>query len=340
MSRTLRTDPTVFLLARNLGLASDVNPADAVVHYCEKKLGSFLRELPTCDDLETLLQLARDKAGTCFEVVRTDREVAEVKKKYIARKEKMFARLGAELSEDVFGITFRLLNSDPGDLEYVSVIDCRGEKESREYFTKWHEIAHLLTQPKQMRLMFRRTHVKTEQQDAEEYLMDRIAGRIGFFPPIIQRYAKGRASFQSIDDLRERLCPSASRQSATLGIVRAWPAPCLLVEARLGLKRGEYIALSKGKFNPGEEPVPELRAVRVAQSDSAKRTKLFIPWNMRIPKGSVIFSAFNDNVTDAEASENLGWWTASSGTQLPKIPVFVRAKRLRDSVQALIIPLN
>ena len=336
----LRNEPDVRELAKGLGLSADRNPDVSIVRHCVEKLNGFLKDLPNCTTLENLLGLARDKVETTFEIVSTDQDLLRVRRKYVDRQEKMFTTLDTELANDVLGITIRLVNPEPWELDFVSVIDCRGEKESRGYFTKWHEIAHLLTQAHQRRFRFRRTHEKGYQSNAEERMMDKIAGHLGFFPPIIQMYAKGQASFQSIDDLRERLCPSASRQSATLGIVRAWPAPCLLVEARLGLKRGEYIALSKGKFNPGEEPVPQLRAVRVAQSDSAKRTKLFIPWNMRIPKGSVIFSAFNDNVTDAEASENLGWWTASSGTQLPKIPVLVRAKRLRDSVQALITPLN
>ena len=68
------------------------------------------------------------------------------------RGEKIFATLEQELSEDVFAITYRRNNGEYWEREFVSVIDSRGSKASRVYFTKWHELAHLLTLIDQLRL--------------------------------------------------------------------------------------------------------------------------------------------------------------------------------------------
>ena len=53
----------------------------------------------------------------------------------------------------------------------------------------------------------------------------------------------------------------------------------------------------------------------------------------------MIHSVFYDNLPYAEAEENLAMWESSGGTRLPNRRVRVKAKRIGDSVHALIIPL-
>jgi hypothetical protein len=136
----------------------------------------------------------------------------------------------------------------------VSVIDCRGQKAWRAYFTKWHEIAHLLVLTDQMRLSFRRTQAHAVNNDPEEILMDVIAGKFGFYPPIVSSHADGAISFDRIDSLRMQLCPEASLLSSQINFVKAWPEPCLLVHGKLAVKRGRQ-TVRKGITSP------ELRAV-------------------------------------------------------------------------------
>src|ERR1035441_6851450 len=93
------------------------------------------------------------------------------------------------------------------ELPFVSVIDCRGEKRFRSYYTKWHELGHLLILTDQMRLTFRRTHFGLEDKDPEEALVDVIAGAFGFLPDIVRPLAKGQPSFDGIEDIRIHLCP-------------------------------------------------------------------------------------------------------------------------------------
>ena len=62
---------------------------------------------------------------------------------------------------------------------YVAVIDCRGSKLARRFFTRWHEIAHRLTTDADlMSRPYRSEH------DPIERLMDEIAGHVGFYGPL------------------------------------------------------------------------------------------------------------------------------------------------------------
>ncbi len=84
----------------------------------------------------------------------------------------------------------------------MSIIDCRGEKSWRNYFSKWHELAHLLTLTPQTRFKFCRTHCVAEQKDPEEAAMDVIAGAVGFLPDLIREHASGDISFDKVFQLR------------------------------------------------------------------------------------------------------------------------------------------
>ena len=93
--------------------------------------------------------------------------------------------------------------------EFVSVIDSRGSKAFRAYFTKWHELAHLLTLTDQLRLSFRRTHVARNFNSPEEALMEVIAGHFGFYGPIVKPHISGTISFDAIEALRQEAVPGS-----------------------------------------------------------------------------------------------------------------------------------
>jgi hypothetical protein len=123
--------------------------------------------------------------------------------------EKIFAGLDKELSEDVFAITYRRNNRETWEPEFVSVIDARGAKALRAYFTKWHELAHLLTLTDQLRLSFRRTHIAKDFNSPEEALMELIAGHFGFYGPMIKPHISGAISFDAIETLRQKALPGS-----------------------------------------------------------------------------------------------------------------------------------
>lgn len=340
MSPLLKNRLQVRTLAVELGLDASEDPVRAILAYCERRIRDVLREFPHCVTPALLLPALANKLGTMFEIVRTDADLRRLKARYVSEGELGFARLENELDERTYGITLRRLQRKFWEPEFVSVIDCRGEKAYRENYTKWHELGHLLILTDNSRTAFRRTHCSIlDIKDPEESLVDVIAGAFAFFPEMVHALAHGPISFPLIEAIREQLSPQASRQSALIGIVKAWPTSCLLVHAELGLRRQEQRKLQQGSF--GFEPQPELslRAVYVTQSESARQTRFYIFPNMRVPQKSIIHRVFADETSCVEAVENLDWWESSDGKRLNSRTIVVKVRRAWNSVEALILPV-
>jgi hypothetical protein len=272
------------------------------------------------------------KLDTVFVEIRSDEDLHGVERAYLLRREIGFANLAGQLGSEVYAITFALSHPEPFGRRFVSVIDCRGSKGYRAYFSKWHELAHLLTLTSQMRLKFRRTHVEPEQKDPEEALMDVIAGEIGFFPPLVAKSATGPITFNKVETLRAELCPEASRQAALIGLVKAWPRPSLLVQARLATRIEHQRQDGFDFYTP---PSTALRAVKVTVNRAAREQGVLLPPNMRVPARSAIQQVFDGAESPHTAIENLSWWE-SKGTARPSLEVRVEARHAHDCVEALL----
>jgi hypothetical protein len=316
-------------LAADLELRASADPTAAILRMCRKKIEGFLAEFP-CATLSQLLETACAHLHTIFIEIHTDTELRAIERKYLERREYAFVDLAKQLGPDVYAITFCLTNPEPNGRPFVSIIDCRGPKAPRAYFSKWHELAHLLTLTSQMRLRFCRTHAEPSHKDPEEALMDVIAGDLGFFPPLVARHAAGRISFEKIEHSRRELCPEASAIAATIGFVRSWPSPALLIQARLGARRADQQA----GFDFHTPTSMALRAVKVTANEAAKAKGVLIPPNMRVPERSAIYRAFVGESLPARA-EDLSWWE-SQGRSLRMLPIHVEARNRRDHVEAII----
>jgi hypothetical protein len=334
----LKRSYKIHSLAADLGIRPSADPVREILRYSEKRIRLFLREFPDCLTLSQLLDVCASKLGTRFEEIRSEEQLEEVCARYLRQHERAFATLHDELSENVFGVTFKRLNRKPWELPYVSVIDCRGDKSYRSYYTKWHELGHLLLLTDQMRLSFRRTHFGLDEKDPEESLVDVIAGAFGFFADLIKPHATSAISFGAIEDLRARLCPEASVQSSLIGLSKAWPAPCILLEAQIGLKRGEQRQQRLIGLDGEMEDRAALRAVRVLPNDVARATDFVIYQNMRVPERSIIQVAFRGEPGPTCATENLAWWESSDGQRLADAPVLVQVQRGKDGIRALVTP--
>lgn len=335
---SLKRNYKIHALAKDLGIDPTADPLREILRFCEKRIRRFLRDFPDCETLSQLLEIAASKLGTKFEEIRSDEELEEVRMRYLRQNEKAFAILHEELPAHVFGMTFKRTSRKPWELPYVSVIDCRGEKRARSYYTKWHELGHLLILTDQMRLTFRRTHFGLDDKDPEEALVDVIAGSFGFLSEMIQPLAKGQPSFDRIEEIRTQLCPEASQQASLIGIAKAWPKPCILVQAQMALKRGERRELSQGTLGFEDRPKEVLRAVQVTPNNAAHAADFVIFPNMRIPDRSIIAKVFAGEATGDQATEDLSWWESSDGGKLPKMRITVQARSGWDGVRALIMP--
>jgi hypothetical protein len=338
MARTLKNSPQIWKLAADLGIDPESDPVVAILRFCNKKVQRIAREFK-CTTLDHLLTAVAGALGTTFIEVQSDNDLLELQRKYLSSEERAFATLTTDLTSDVLAITYKLLNKKKWQRPYVSVIDCRGEKKSRAYYSKWHELAHLLTLTDQMRLSFARTHAQTGQaRDPEEALMEVIAGRFGFWQEMLGPHVQGEISFERVETLRAQHCPEASSQASLIGFANAWPSPCILLYAGLGLKKRQSDALPQTTFGFSPAPSPELRALKVQSNEIARESGLTIFPNIRVPSRSVIYKVFAGEAIKADAVENLAWWTTSDGTTLPARRVRVMARRSGAGVQALVIP--
>lgn len=336
MSTRLDSKAQIHTLASDLGLQSSANPCQRIVQFVETRVKKIAKTFG-CKTLNDLLIAVANDVGTVFREIRSDADLQMIRDEYVLKGELIFANLYNDLFlPDDYAITIKVHPKQPWEPRFVSVIDCRGEKRFRTYFTKWHELAHLLTLTPQMRLVFRRSHSRENSNDPEERLMDVIASSAGFLPTFMPDGVIGEISFESIMEIKKEFCPDASAQAALIGIVKAFPSPCILVQAELALKKEE--ALVGTQFGCHSRPRPSLRAVHATVNTAAREVGLQFFNKWRVPTTSVIADVFN-NGGYAEADEDLDWWSASSGKRLDSQPVRVKAKKARDSVQALLIPL-
>jgi len=228
---------------------------------------------------------------------------------------------------------------------YVAVIDCRGSKGARRFFSRWHEIAHLLTLYKQMELPF---HRSTIDRDPTEKLMDVIAGEIGFYKPIFEPVLiselknQGQFTFALVENVRSEFCPDASTQATLNACASHIAEPVIVLEIGMSFKKSEMRVLGSEQLAliPEKPPTPQLRALSSMSNAAARKVSLLIPRYMRVPKISILAKVFgaegNAALASSEAVEDLAWWTSSDREALPHTQVFVQAVKLGSHVLAIV----
>lgn len=336
MTRLNKSDK-IWKLAKDLGIRKVNDPVFDILNYCEKQIKKLLKEANDCNSLLDFLSWVANRLGTSFAEIRSDSDLVQIKAKYLKQGEKIFVNLDREFSDDVLGITYRISNRELWEPQFISIIDCREGNATKAYFTKWHEVAHLLILTDQSRLCFKRT-MHLSQKDPEEVMVDIIAGKFGFYNPLIRPLINGEISFEQIECLRQSLCSEASNQSSLIGFVKAWPEPCILVCCKEGLKKSESRQAIQCGFDFNIRPVPALRAIKVTANEATNEKGIKIFENMRVPKNSIIHDVYNGETDYAEAMEDLSWWETSSGDVLPKQKILIKAKNYWGDTYALIIP--
>lgn len=339
MCARLNSSIVVHRLACDLGLRGSVDPVRAVLSYCHRVVKGFLSDFPDCPSPAKLLDFLANKLSTRMIEIHSEQDLRRTIAEFTSRGERAFATLEQELSdEQSYGITLKLQSRQLWEPAYVSIIDCRGRKKQRSYHTKWHELGHLLILTDQTRFAFRRTHDPTLPKSAEESLVDTIAGEFSFYPRMIMPFARGEISFEKIQEIRERQCPEASFYSSVLNLSKLWPTACIWLEAKLALKKSQNNGQHAFSF---KQPArPSLRAVYATPNEAARQLQITIIPYFRVPNESVIHRVFYDELPYAESEENLSLWVSSDGKRLGNCPVRVKAKRINDSVHALVIPLS
>lgn len=348
MSR-LNHAPEVVALAEDLGLVRGGRPVEAIIEYCLRRIDGWVGQAGGVLDIEELEALVTERLQMVFEEIWSDADFDRLKAKYAKdRKDAIFASLRMRFDDPdnpTYGILIRRRNA-PTDApdRYVAVIDCRGDKAARRFFTRWHEIAHRLTAVDQLD-----EPVYRSERHPIERLMDEIAGQVGFYGPLFDpvfqaaRQGKELLLFETVEAVVRQGFPDASFQATLCACTRKLATPVIYLEAGLAHKAvvKRDIEDDSPRLFAFEEPPAELRAVRVVANEAAQREKFVIPQNMRVPESSVIRSLFEaDGARDAANREDLGNWSDSMGKRLDGRAVAVEARKVADRVIAIVQPVE
>jgi hypothetical protein len=320
-------------LAVDLGAPERHNPVERLIAHAEG-IVEAVRRSRTASKLSTLVDAVADKLGMRFEVVGTDDDLRSLQERYADFGETGFVALALGLADpECYGGTISLQHPCRG-IKFVAVIDARGSKRHKTYFTKCHEVAHILLATRQQLLAFRGRH--KAKHHPQELLVDRVASFLGFYEPLLRPYHITPLSFDLVHSVIDELCPEASWESAVRGVVGTWPYPAVWLRAELLRKRAEESGRSQpgGTFLAPKEPklrISNAPAVSLGWPPAVKFRK-----QVRIPTGSVISAVFESGVP-AAATEDLASWDVS-GVSFPSAPVRVMARQVASGiVEAMVV---
>lgn len=337
----------VIELAEALGVGGGA-PVDGILDYCRRRIDGWVAEAGSITDIDALESLVTQRLQMAFEEIRADEDWDRLTEVYARQKrDPVFATMRMRFDDEenlTFGALIRRRNAGQDSQDrYVAVIDCRGSKLARRFFTRWHEIAHRLT-----------THADggaTEpgyrsEHDPIERMMDEIAGHVGFYDPIFdptfRQASQGKPflTFGTVEAIIADSFPAASFQSTLFACARRVTTPVVYLEAALAHKKEVKRRMATPSLFGDDTPPGELRAVKVIPNNAAQEDGFFIPTNMRIPVGAVIHGLFDaEPMTSGDGRECLSQWE-SQGKSLPKRAVVVEGRKVGDRVIAIVQPVE
>jgi len=342
----LDRDPSIIRMAYELKVDLAEGAVRGIIRYCRDKIRAWIREEGGgALDAAGIEGIVRRKLGLVIEEVWTDSDLDELIARYVRVGEPVFATLKVELDAQTFAALLeRVSGRTPAD-RYVAVVDCRGDKAYRRFFSRWHEIAHLLTLTRQIELPFFRCRA---DQSATESLMDAIAGELGFPDEVIkprleeEHRRTGRLTFAGVERVRQETCPEASFQSMLNACVVRWPRPILLLEAGMGVKKAERDAMESSQLALVQRTVPQavLRVLVAISNEAARKSRFRVDKNMAVPVESLVHRIFagSESSTNGEfeGAEDLALWRHSDGAAVGSGAVSIHARHVGARVVALL----
>lgn len=339
-------------IARELGLNTDNDFLPRITSYAIKEVKFLTDSFNDITTLGHLLKIVADRLRVELVFLHSENEIEELAERY---GKGLKLRLRQDLVE---GDTEGLLLQPPKGLssgyKYLSVVDARGSRTYRAYFSAWHELTHVIVTPHRLSNEVRRTPPREKRhQDPEEWIVDHVASRLAFHRPIFRpnlleeiKHERGlnfdairRAARESVGN--EIGCPPSLYASAIAGI-RSVQVPACFLTIDKGLKKKEKRRVnSPQKEIPGLEapkPSPKLRIQALFANQAAKET-IDIRRNMRIPQDSVLRNAYEHEAVpdDLTRRENQNQWETSNTGALPPLPLTVHATRRGSHTYGLLV---
>lgn len=324
---------------KRLGLPAHGNLEASLLRHATEGIAALSSK---CDpaNLSELLQHAATSLGLEIVEIHGDQDLKSLLERIPPTREPALARVRAELDDKTDAVVLQRQNPEPWERRYLAVINCRSWHVHRRYFSKWHELVHLLLEGRQLRLAFRKTGV--ERKHPEEILVDKIAGELAFFPPIfvpilLEEIGEGgHLTFAAIDRVRQRVAPDASWHATLLAAVRHSPAPIYAVRAQLGLKKSEERQATDLLSSVTASPTAKLRVKEAIANAAAEQLGVRLHFNMEVPAQSVAATAFNaPRATIRSGREDLSLWRTSGGP-VGHGPLSLEAVRRGDDLWSLL----
>ena len=348
----LKDDPAVHQLARDLGLSRRGDPLTRIREFALDRVRQIVADFPDpVTDLETLRLVLADKFRVRIEFLSEDSDIERVCQQHADFHSLLAPRLHEEFVKgDTEGITLARAAWDRTLFRYLAVIDARGTRASRAFFTSFHEITHLIVHPEQIAFPgFRRTPSPEEKtKDSIESVVDHVAAQVGFYAPVFGPLLdeavrqEGGLTFGCLDTARLSTTPPPSLQATALAGINLVAGPAMFLHADLRCKKAEARALRSPQTTfefANVRPRFHVRAVAAVPNDAGKRSGLVIHPHIRIPQRSVIYEAFESSEeVELSALENQAWWENSKIGRLPALPLDVQATRRGRFVYGLIRP--
>ena len=332
----LMRHPKLRQIARDLELpASDDALRDLREHAVER-----VRDMVegwTLDTVEELRLRVADQLSVKLVFITSDDDVYQLAAEFPQYKLRHLSLRRLLEKEFITGDTEGLLLDNPspvkGSRRYLAIIDARGARAPRAYFTGWHEVAHLLLCPPRQRVFdgFRRSPNEVQRRkDPLESAVDHIAGLLAFWEPIFKPALIGTAgknlTFAAIEAAAEQVAPGASLYAASLAATRVWDDAAIFLTGEEATKTdGSGLAL---------------RLQTVIPNDLARRLDVNVRRSMRVPMTSALSRAFYETPdTECTASEDQALWEVAGRGNLPKLPWGVQAIRRGNAVYAILKPI-
>lgn len=349
---SLSRHQSVISLAISLGLSTQgdclLRIRDYALARVEEILDDFNRYAAefSVKNFNDLRRLISNKLSLKIEWIRSDEDIERISSEYRKFHPSIRGCLRHEfIQSSTEGITIPLENPIPGAFKFLAVIDARGERASRAYFTTWHEIVHLLLDTAEYdHSSYRHTIVQENSHgDPLEKVVDYVTEHVAFYAPFFEPVLRlkieeyGRLTFHAIEEARLAIVAEASLLATANRSIHHIGKPALLMEVYSGLKKAEIATSQNCQQNMSNPPLPKLRVRYTKLNDFAKRNSFAIRNNMRVPLTSVLARAYESKVDECyEAVEDQSWWETSSTGSLPSLPLWVTAVRRGRYVYGII----
>lgn len=308
-------DPDVQRIAKSLGIVGPNLRAKLVTHSVEvvrRHLDRFRIEPATLADVhDVVLDLTRVKVQR----VETDEQLRRLSKDL---KRRVPVQLEFEFERNTEALVVRDPDADRRTPSFSAIIDARGDRRFRAWFSERHEPIHVLLPDPSDTAVWRRT--TAERPEPLEQVIDASAAAIAFWEPLVRpelalALREESSMLDAFDRVRRVLAPDASQEASYRALVRLTRAPLVVLRTDFACRRGDH---------GNKERSLALRATTIMWNDAAEQAGMVVWRNFRIPMHSIIHEAQATAFETLMQDDDLHTWRTEKGEPLARRACYVR----------------